>query len=88
MIKMFYQDHDRDPGRLVVLSGRTGQMIGERYLEMPGSKETYMTPVMYHPPTGSDIILFGSGGETIAGQLDVLSLCLNTSFATLQPTCT
>ena len=34
---------------------------------IPNSKETYMSPVMYHRPNGEDIILFGSGGETVPG---------------------
>ena len=64
------QNHDRQSGRLFVVSGSTGQPIGETYLEMPNSRETYMTPVLYHPPKGSSIILFGSGGETISGMFD------------------
>ena len=65
----------------MVLSGRTGLMVGDRYLEIPNSKETYMSPVMYHRPSGTDIILFGSGGETIPGQLDKFY----TSFFILLP---
>lgn len=62
-------DHDRESGRLVVVCGKRGQVLGERYLEMPNSRETYMTPVLYQPPFGSSIILFGSGGETVSGDL-------------------
>lgn len=68
------EEHDREAGHLVVLSGKTGRMVGYRYLMMPNKRETYMTPVLYHPPWGSDIILFGSGGETISGDLMGISV--------------
>lgn len=65
---LLFQDHDRASGRLVVLSGATGQPMGSHYLEMPNNKETYMSPVMFTPTVGgATYILFGSGGETIAG---------------------
>ncbi|XP_045211867.2 uncharacterized protein LOC123563244 [Mercenaria mercenaria] len=68
-------EHDRAPGRLVVLSGATGKAVSKRYLEMPNSKETYMSPVMFTPlEGGATYILFGSGGETVAGDLMGISL--------------
>ncbi|XP_069123099.1 protein FAM234B-like [Argopecten irradians] len=68
------EDHDRSAGRLLILSGATGESVGQRYLKMPDSKETYFSPVMYTCQDGSQYILFGSGGETIPGDLMVISL--------------
>lgn len=69
------KDHNRVSGRLLVLSGKTGEPMGHRYLNMPHSKETYMSPIVYTPgkekPT---YILFGSGGETVPGDLMGISL--------------
>ena len=67
LIHCIFQDHNRESGRLVVVSGSTGQQVGRTYLEMPNSRETYMSPLLYQPPRGSSIILFGSGGETVSG---------------------
>jgi hypothetical protein len=50
------------------LSGATGKPINKHYLEMPNSKETYMSPVMFTPVEGgATYILIGSGGETVPG---------------------
>lgn len=69
------KDHDRDPGRLVAVSGATGKPFGNRYLEMPNRKETYMSPVMFTPNDGgATYILFGSGGETVPGDLMGISV--------------
>ncbi len=67
------QNHTRNAGRLILLSGATGKMVG-RYLEMPESKETYMSPVMHRRKDGSMYILFGHGGETVTGRY----LCTST----------
>ncbi|KAK3607560.1 hypothetical protein CHS0354_011095 [Potamilus streckersoni] len=61
--------HNRTAGRLIVFSGATGRRLGQRYLEIPHSKESYMSPVIYKSRTGSSFILFGSGGETVPGDL-------------------
>ncbi|KAK3612229.1 hypothetical protein CHS0354_039511 [Potamilus streckersoni] len=66
--------HNRTAGRLMVFSGATGKQLGERYLEIPHSKETYMSPVIYKTKSGSKYILFGSGGETVQGDLLGISL--------------
>ncbi|XP_071128715.1 uncharacterized protein [Mytilus edulis] len=68
------QDHSRTSGRLVMLSGKTGKMVGHRYLNIPDNKETYMSPIIYRTTDGSRYILFGSGGETISGNLMMISL--------------
>ena len=63
-----FQDHNRKSGRLIILSGATGKVVGTRYLAAPDHKEIYMSPVMYTTKDGSQYILFGSGGETIPGK--------------------
>ena len=63
------QEHDRRPGRIIMLSGRSGKPIGDYYLELPKHQETYMSPVKYVTKDGAVYILYGSGGETIKGIL-------------------
>ena len=67
-VKLLSQDHNRESGRLILLDGRTGKGMGIRSLEMPNSKESYQSPVLYTYGDGSQYILFGSGGETIPGR--------------------
>jgi hypothetical protein len=61
--------HQRDAGCLIIISSRNGNQIGEPFW-MPDGKETYMSPVLY----GNSTILFGTGGETVAGGLYGISL--------------
>ncbi|KAJ8319425.1 hypothetical protein KUTeg_004516 [Tegillarca granosa] len=68
------QEHNRKSGRLIVFSGATGKSFGERYLNMPENKETYMSPVIYTCKDGSQYIFFGSGGETVPGDLMIISV--------------
>ncbi|XP_067662183.1 protein FAM234B-like isoform X2 [Haliotis asinina] len=65
--------HNRTAGRLIILSGATGKPLG-KYLVLPDSKETYMTPVKYTARDGSQYLLFGSGGETVPGDLMAIAL--------------
>ncbi|XP_005101849.1 protein FAM234B [Aplysia californica] len=67
-------DHERAAGRLIILSGRSGTPIGAYYLELPPNQETYMPPVKYVADTGAIYILFGSGGETMPGNLMAISV--------------
>ena len=60
--------HDRTPGRFMMLSSKTGKLIGTRYLEIPNGREIYMSPIVYRTKDGSHYILFGSGGETVSGR--------------------
>ena len=64
---------DRSPGFLVVVSGRTGQALMEQ-VQVPDGRETYFSPVLYHHPDGSPVVLFGTGGETISGSLWAVTL--------------
>ena len=70
-----YQDEEkrRTPGFLVAVSGLTGQQLSEHILT-PDNKETYSSPILYKLPDGTELILFGSGGETITGSLWAISL--------------
>ena len=65
------KDTDRSPGFLVVLSGRTGQQLMER-VPLPDGHETYMSPVYLTREEG-DMILVGTGGETLPGSLWAIS---------------
>ncbi|XP_048762012.2 uncharacterized protein LOC125670712 [Ostrea edulis] len=67
-------DHNRESGRLIMLDGKTGKGMGLRCLEMPHSKESYQSPVVYTYRDGSQYILFGSGGETVPGDFMMISL--------------
>ena len=64
---------ERTPGFIVVVSGATGKQISEHILT-PDNHETYSSPVLYTIPEGTDVVLFGTGGETIAGSLWAISL--------------
>jgi outer membrane protein assembly factor BamB len=61
-------DENRPPGYLLVLSGSSGQILG--LAEMPDGREIYMSINVMQRPDGSDHdIVFGTGGETIGGNL-------------------
>ncbi|CAH1793762.1 unnamed protein product [Owenia fusiformis] len=64
----------RESGRLIMISGKTGKMLGKKYLKMPEDKELYMSPVIHRRRDGSQYILFGSGGETVPGSLLAISV--------------
>lgn len=62
---------NRAAGRLVVLSSRTGALLAEA--TMPDNKEIYMS--ISALKTGDDYrIIFGTGGETVGGNLFVGTL--------------
>lgn len=66
-------DPKRPAGKLVVLSSATGKLIAEAM--MPDGKETYMSvSVSKHFATDDYRVIFGTGGETIGGNLLVGSL--------------
>ena len=64
-------DPNRPPGMLMVVSGSNGALLA--YDTMPDGKETYMSPVVFEQ-AGETQILFGSGGETIGGNLYLVPL--------------
>lgn len=62
-------DPDRPPGKLMVIDAANGRGLVE--VLMPDGKETYMSPVAARMnEDDSDLtVIFGSGGETIGGNL-------------------
>ena len=62
------ENKSRYPGRLILLDGAQGQMIG-RYIEMPDGRETYNSPVLHVDKQRVKYLLIGTGGETIDGML-------------------
>src|SRR5215217_5284903 len=59
---------DRYPGVLMLLDSKTGNVIGAD--TMPDGKESYMTPLCFSQPGSKELfIVFGTGGETIDGNL-------------------
>ena len=65
--------HDRSPGYLIVISGRTGQSLSPPILT-PDGHESYMSPVLFKLNGKDDLVLFGSGGQTVSGSLWAVSL--------------
>ncbi|KAL5019654.1 hypothetical protein ScPMuIL_002546, partial [Solemya velum] len=59
-------------GRLLLLSGRTGAVL--RWVTVPDERESYYSPQIYTHPDGTDVVLFGTGGETHPGGLWAISL--------------
>ena len=66
-------EHNRSPGYFVVVSGKTGQSLVPPMLT-PDGHESYMSPVLFKLNGKDDLVLFGSGGETVPGSLWAVSL--------------
>ncbi len=59
---------NRFPGVLMLLNSKTGDVIAAD--TMPDGKESYMTPLCFTQPGSKELfIVFGTGGETIDGDL-------------------
>ena len=68
-----YDDKKRYPGHLVVVSSRDGRLLA--MAPMPDKKETYMSVSALPSGDGNDYqVIFGTGGETIGGNLFVTTL--------------
>ncbi|KAK6187472.1 hypothetical protein SNE40_005492 [Patella caerulea] len=67
------ENHERESGRLILISGMDGKPLGNFY-SLPKFKETYMTSVIYTRPLGDQYILYGTGGETVPGSLLAISV--------------
>ena len=65
-------EENRYPGVLMLLDIETGGVIAAD--TMPDGKESYMSPLFFTQPDGRELILFGTGGETIDGQLYLAQL--------------
>jgi len=57
----------RDPGHLLVLSGLDGTLL--RKWSVPEAKETYVSLTRWPIAGSEDLVVFGTGGETIGGNL-------------------
>ena len=63
-----YDTLNRHPGVLMLVSSKTGSVLSID--TVPGGKESYMSPVVYDfGQDGTREIIFGSGGETVSGNL-------------------
>jgi len=63
-------EKDRFPGVLMILDSKTGNVLAAD--TMPDGKESYMSPLCFAQPGSDDhLIIFGTGGETIDGNLYV-----------------
>ena len=60
-------DTNRSPALIVIISGKTGKKLIDPIV-VPDGRESYMSPVRY-TSADKDVILFGTGGETINGSL-------------------
>lgn len=68
-----HSEVNRYPGVLMLLDSRTGKVIAAD--TMPDGKETYMSPLGFlQPQSGEYQLIFGTGGETIGGDLFTTSL--------------
>lgn len=65
-------EDDRYPGVLMLFDSRTGNILAAD--TMPDGKESYMAPLYIQQESGDHLIVFGSGGETIPGNLYVTML--------------
>ena len=63
---------ERLAGRILIISGKSGEVI--TWMETPDKKETYFSPVVYTLRNGTDVVVFGTGGETHGGTLYVIQL--------------
>ncbi len=70
-VKAKPSDTLRPMGYLMVLSSLSGKVLAKA--PMPDGKETYMSPVVYEKDAQKHV-LFGTGGETIAGNFYSTSL--------------
>ena len=64
---------DRPPGHILIIDGQSGSLF--KQVVVPDSNETYMSPIIYD--IDNDLnpeIIFGTGGESIAGNLWVTTL--------------
>ena len=59
-------------GKLFLFSGKSGHVL--KWQGVPDERETYFSPVVYSTSNGTDIALFGTGGETHPGSLWAIDL--------------
>lgn len=59
-------------GRILVMSSKTGKVL--QWVDVPDRKESYYSPQTYIQPDGTELLLFGTGGETHGGSLWYIKL--------------
>lgn len=57
----------RRAGKILFLSGKTGIVLSSQ--EIPDNTESYFSPVIYNLRNGSEVVIYGNGGETHKGSL-------------------
>ena len=68
-----YSELDRPPGHIMIIDGLSGEAL--KTAVVPDSNETYMSPVICDLNGDNNYtIIFGTGGESIAGNLWATSL--------------
>lgn len=66
-------DPNRPAGQLMVIDSKSGKLLAKA--DMPDGKEIYMSIICFRPsPQLSSKIIFGTGGETLGGNLFVADL--------------
>ena len=45
-----------------------------RWVETPDGKESYFSPLVYALKNGTEVVVFGTGGETHGGSLYIIPL--------------
>jgi outer membrane protein assembly factor BamB len=63
---------NRFPGVLILFSSKTGDILAAD--TMPDGRESYMSPLLYSVKDEKLKIIFGTGGETISGNLYIANL--------------
>ena len=74
---------NRSPSLIVIVSGKTGKKLIEPIV-VPDGRESYMSPVRC-TFGDEDVILFGTGGETIAGSLWAITVNSIKEFVKSKP---
>lgn len=68
-----YTEVNRFPGVMMIMNSKNGVIIAAD--TMPDGRESYMSPIMFRQPDENDLtIVFGTGGETIDGNLYKIKL--------------
>lgn len=68
-----HSQQNRFPGVMMLLDSKTGRVIAAD--TMPDGKESYMTPLCFQQPGSDELyIVYGTGGETIDGNLYISSV--------------
>ena len=60
------------PGKLIFVSGNSGKIL--KAFPTPDHAETYFSPVVYLSRNGTQLVVFGTGGETDSGGLFIIQL--------------